>query len=327
MGVRYTTERLEDSTAQDTNLGPVPTDRFFSTPVVFSSDNVSPTANLLYKVTPGINTYFTFGTGFYRGGTNNPAFCALLNRDPCDVKPEKVYNYEVGLKGQFFQRKLGINLAVFYEDYRNLQRGQQFSVDFQQVTITGNINKTEIYGVELESTLHPFARLSLFGNVGYQHSQIKDYPGAILPDGFGNVFIANLKNVPLSNAPEWTLNGGGEYDLPLGHALLGFVGGEAQYRSSQSFNLAGRRDPNSSDPTAGVYVSNNPFFVAAPQTNINLRAGVRNAARWTLTARVDNLLDRSYINGVDGAGGGFIQTRFVTLSPPRTFSAEFRVNF
>ena len=326
-GVRWTSERLQSANAQGTNLGPAPTERIFGPESVFNSTNVSPTASLLYKVTNALSTYATFGTGFYRGAANNPAFCALINRNPCDVKPEKLYNYELGVKGQFLDRKLSVNLAGFYLDYQNLQRAQSFFVSGQQISITGNIDKTEIYGLELESVYRPINDLNLFANVGYSHSEIKKYPGALLPDGLGNTFVADVSNVPLPLAPQWTVSGGGQYDHPLSGSLTGFVAAEVQYRSEQIFNLAGRANLATADPDDGAYDPANPFFQLSSQTNVNLRAGVRGGERWTLTARVYNLLDASYVNGVDGGGGGFVRSRFLTLSPPRTFSAEFRVNF
>lgn len=326
-GVRWTSERLRNSNAQGTNLGPAPTERVFGPTSVFNSTNVSPTASIAYKINDDFSTYATFGTGFFRGATNNPSFCALIARDPCDVRPEKLYNYEVGAKGLFLDRKLGVNLALFYSDYKDLQRGQSFFAGSQQVSITGNIDKTEIYGFELESTLRVTQNINLFANVGYQKATIKDYPGAILPDGFGNVFVADLQNVPLPFAPEWTINAGGQWDIPLSDKFDAFFGGEFQYRSSQIFNLAGRANTATPDPNDGVYFPNDPLFTARSQTNVNLRAGVKFGGRFTLTGRVNNLLDNSYINGVDPAGGGFVRSRFITLSPPRTYSVELRAEF
>ena len=145
-------------------------------------------AALDYEITDEILSYLSFSTGFLSGGFTET--CSSL--ESCVPYDEETnYNVEGGLKADLFDNTLRANLAVFYGQYKNLQRNQvvPFTDAFgntSQETITLNAGRSEIWGVELESTWLPVPELRVDLSVGFlDHDYIEfkvDLNGDLIPD-------------------------------------------------------------------------------------------------------------------------------------------------
>ena len=81
----------------------------------------SPTWRLVldHQFTPDIMAYLGYSRGF-KSGLFNPV---VLPGDPIDepVDPETLDAYTIGLKSEYLQRKLRVNIEGFYYDYNNIQ--------------------------------------------------------------------------------------------------------------------------------------------------------------------------------------------------------------
>lgn len=191
---------------------------------------LTPKVTLQAQWTPDLLHYVTFSRGFKSGGFDNRATRLDLATLPFD--PEKVSTYEGGLKGKLLGGALRSNLAVFYNDYRNLQ------VSFYDPDYVGsrrgNAGKAHSWGVELENDLRLSQRLSLQASGGYLKAIYDEYRGAGGPgvDADGN---------PLLNAPKWSLSGGVNYELPLGDGDSRLrLAANGQYQSSFTQNALNR---------------------------------------------------------------------------------------
>lgn len=191
---------------------------------------LTPKVSVQAQWTPNLLNYLTWSRGFKSGGFDNRA--TRLDLATLPFNPEKVTTYEGGLKATLFGRALRSNLAVFYNDYKDLQ------VSFYDPAYVGsrrgNAGKAHSWGVELENDLRLTDALSFQGSVGYLKAVYDDYKGA---GGNG----VNADGNPLTNAPKWSLSGGTTYDLPLGasgsHLRLS---ANAQYQSSFYANALAR---------------------------------------------------------------------------------------
>jgi iron complex outermembrane receptor protein len=114
------------------------------------------TAGLDYKVTDDILIYAKTAKGFRSGGQNlrAPSTTAFI-----PFQPEVAYSYEVGLKGEFFDRRLRANFAAYTSDVNGIQRSTLISVPPVvpggvpgTATLLGNAGKARIKGLELELT-------------------------------------------------------------------------------------------------------------------------------------------------------------------------------
>ena len=183
---------------------------------------LSYTAGLDFKPTDAIMAYIrtdraSRAGGFNRGPTNEAGLRAFL--------PERVTNYEAGVKADLFDRRLRANLAVFYSDLRNLQRNVNSTVTLPngtQTTFTQTINaaKGDLKGLELELTARVTPRLTLDGSVGLLDASYKsffDIDNTVRP-----VRVVSRAGEPFPLTPKRTFSLGGNYAVPLAGGKLDF---------------------------------------------------------------------------------------------------------
>ncbi|MDB5433003.1 MAG: TonB-dependent receptor [Caulobacter sp.] len=183
--------------------------------------SVTPKLSVQYKWTPDILTYATWAKGFKAGGFDNRATRLDLAELPFD--PETVSSFELGLKSEWFDRRVRANLAVFYNDYTNLQ------VSFYDPAYVGsrrgNAGKATSYGVELETDTRFTERLGVQFSVGYLDAHYDEYKGA---GGLG----VDADGHKLIGAPRWSVSGGATYDVPVSIPGSLRIGVDAQFQSS-----------------------------------------------------------------------------------------------
>jgi iron complex outermembrane recepter protein len=113
-------------------------------------DNTSYEVILGYDVSDDINTYAKVTTGYKSGGYNT--------RSPDEedfVKgfdQEEVISYEMGLKGELWDKRLRLNVAAFYTEYDDIQLNLSATCDACDVTDSNVFNggAAEASGAELD---------------------------------------------------------------------------------------------------------------------------------------------------------------------------------
>ena len=115
---------------------------------------ISYTAGLDYRINDDALVYIKTSKGFRSGGQNlrapnTAAFIPFL--------PETAYAYEIGLKSEFFDRRVRLNIAAYQTDVKNIQRTTLIatppippSTVPGSATILGNAGKSRFRGVEVE---------------------------------------------------------------------------------------------------------------------------------------------------------------------------------
>ena len=191
---------------------------------------VTPKLSVQAQWTPDLLQYLTWSRGFKSGGFDNRATRPDLATLP--YNPEKVTTYEGGLKATLFGQALRSNLAIFYNDYKDLQ------VSFYDPAYVGNrrgnAGRAHSWGIELENDLRLSDRFTVQASGGYLKAIYDDYKGA-----GGNGVDADGN--PLVNAPKYSLSGGATYDLPLGAGASRLrFSANAQYQSSFYQNALAR---------------------------------------------------------------------------------------
>jgi iron complex outermembrane receptor protein len=205
-GLRYTHDkgRLEgyQSQVQDVNgvvLGDVITPADLAAAGVdrFGKNNLSGKIGLDYKTAAG-QLYYVSASRGYRGN----AFNAQAIFDPSEatvVKPETLTDFEGGAKLAMFDRRLILNLAAFYYDYKNTQF-LNLDNGLQKLV---NVPKAQIYGGEIELSARPTQALSLRAGLGLLHSEIRE----------GALNGQNLRGNPLPSSPKVSLSLGADWTL------------------------------------------------------------------------------------------------------------------
>lgn len=177
-------------------------------------DDFQPKLSVSYKLDPSKMVYATYGAGFRSGGFNPPNASVPISN------AEKLVNYEIGFKTQWFGRRLTLNGALFQSDIDNFL----FSyIDFTTGSqITGNIDKVRIRGAELEAKLNISSELDVYANIGLTDPKIRKL--ALFPQYVGNIVPRGSRS---------NVSAGFDYKHRLSDTLSFFVRGDVQHGSSK----------------------------------------------------------------------------------------------
>jgi iron complex outermembrane receptor protein len=176
---------------------------------------VSYTASVNYKPSRALLLYVKTSRGF-RGGGFNLRGGDLLSYTP--FKPEKVTDYEVGVKSEFFDRRARLNIAAFTSDYSNIQRSTQVPNGSGSVSsIISNAAKARIKGLEAELSIVPVTGLTLSGGLGITDPRYKSFLATcVIPGGPTSGTPCDRSGEPFDNVAKTTWNVSGQYILPVG---------------------------------------------------------------------------------------------------------------
>jgi iron complex outermembrane receptor protein len=287
-GLRYTKDKGRFSNFQVTPIiAPQPTMRY---------NDGKPTGRigLRAKLDRDVMVFGQFARGYRSSAFNGGALTNAADLNVAD--PEKLDAYEVGLKSQWFDRRLTFNLSAFLYNFSNQQFINLVGINNQQLV---NAGKSRIKGLEVELVARPTDRLSLNAGLG-------------LLDGTYRQLVLNgvdLSGNDLIEAPHHTLNFGGDYRLPIGADGALTFHADATHVGKQFFqasNSALSRANAFWDVGAGIALK-------IPDT------------RYEIAIYGKNLTDNRELNGivVDPTS----QTRFATVPYARRFGAELSAKF
>jgi iron complex outermembrane recepter protein len=143
-----------------------------------------------YDFSKDTMVYATYAVGFKSGGFNIGGLQPPFN-------PEKLYDYEMGIKSQFLERRIRANIAAFYYDYKNLQVNIVDNTHF----VTTNAAGAEIYGVESELTAMPTEDVKATVNLSWLHARYTNYTAE--DPGRPELGVQNFAGSQLAFAPNY----------------------------------------------------------------------------------------------------------------------------
>ena len=159
-------------------------------------------------------------------GYRAPSFNAQAFFSPAEVgvaKSEEVTAFEAGAKTQFWDRRITLNMAAFYYNYKNQQFINVNPVDASQQLL--NIPKSRLYGAEAELTVRASDTFTLHSGLGLLSTKITN----------GVISGINVAGNHLSNAPSLTFNASVDWTVVQGGYGAFSVHPEVAYQSSQFF--------------------------------------------------------------------------------------------
>jgi len=131
-------------------------------------------ANVTWHVTPDALTYFTFSQGFRPGGFNrsvsgvaDDAAGAPQFLKPNGYAPDSLTNYEIGLKSEFLDHRLQLNLSAYYMQWDNVQLLFFNPTELGNTTFGVNGPNYNIKGVELQAVGRVTEGLTIQGSATY----------------------------------------------------------------------------------------------------------------------------------------------------------------
>jgi iron complex outermembrane receptor protein len=189
LGLRYTDEQLKaDSRTQDgaqlVTAGPF-AQKFTSRPMTWR-------VALDHLFGPDLLGYVSYNRGFKSGGYN------LASPGSAPFFPEHVDAYETGLKSEFLDHRVRLNVSGFYYRYTNLQ----VAVNLGGSQLFENAATARNLGMDGSMDIAVTDRLTLSAGLGLLNAKYVDYPNARGYTALGVPFpIANAKGRDLPFAP------------------------------------------------------------------------------------------------------------------------------
>jgi iron complex outermembrane receptor protein len=277
-----------------------------------------PRASIQYRFMPHAMVYFTYSRGVNPGAFNTQystiptvsqeALQTLGVAGGLIVKPEKITNYEAGIKGSFFDGRATLSADVYYDQWRdqlnlntynfaaadpanpyNVVGGPQYVPNNQSIypyTYTDNSASTNPKGVEVEVNVIPVNHVTLNLSGAYNDTRYNEFNCTSCNPYPTSGFNAAGKYLP--NAPRFSFTGGAQY----ANVMNLFGGTESWYI---------RGDYIYKD---GIYIQSSNT-VKTPDINlVNLRAGI-SFNRFTVEGFVNNVFNnRSYTSGFQDVNFG-----------------------
>ncbi len=287
-----------------------------------SFSQLQPKVTWSWQASDEINVYASYGVGFRSGGFNSVGTEDTLNfwfnagyggpgelvnagiSVPDAYDKEVSTNIELGAKGEFMDRRLRVNAALFRTDVDDNQFFEFFAGPFGLLRSVTTIDELYIEGFEADVNFVLNEEISLFGGIGLMSSEIQ--ANRHRPLSVGN-------DVP--QAPEKTATLGAQYVKQLGDGLELGVRADWQYTGAMWFHtLQGEETPTiwSALFFPGI---NSDFYEPEYGSNaqrdaydtLNLRISV-SGEQWSVTAWGKNITDELYLQEVIPApefGGTF----------------------
>jgi iron complex outermembrane recepter protein len=302
-GIRYTRE----AKTAIYQVGPLITPNVFSTlderqPLHFSA--VTPLLELEHKLTNDMFGYFSASKGYSSGGFNDTP-SALTGRI-ATYGPETLWSYEAGLKTEFLERRLRLNIAAFLMNYDNVVI-QSYGVSPTNGGIgleTTNGGRARVKGAEAEMQWRVTQSLKATASYGELNQRFLDF-------GIGaNGTPIDPASAHFFDSPAETESFRVSYTLPVAASM-------GRFETSADLSHRDR-----------TWFDNNNTPVSSQRAYGLLDARIQYTSlsgRLSLMAFGENLTDRAYmVRSLDGLVTPFAFA-VALYGQPRTFGA--RINY
>ncbi len=258
-------------------------------------------AGLNYSPTDDVLLYATVSKGFKSGGFNGAS--AQTHSQLLPYKPEELLAVEGGVKSSWFNRRLQLNAAAFYYDYKDKQE-PTFAVTFVgNIAGLTNIPKSRVIGAEIQVLARPIDGLTIDLNATHTRSKILRYEAISGDSVWPNVITYDASGFDLSNAPRWHAAGTVTYEWALTSNLDMVLGSDISYKSSTA---------HSTQDIISDYVL------------VNARVGIRDmAGNWSATLWGRNIFNKYYWVSAYAGNGTYVRMNGMPVTYGITLSHKF----
>ncbi len=260
---------------------------------------VTPKVGLEFQATQDAMFYASYAKGYKSGGFNGRPLSSIAEV-LTPYNPETVKSYEVGAKTGWFDRRMTANLAVFYNDYKDMQ----LTINATPQNFVRNAGAAEIQGAELEIVSRIARGLDFNVSAGYLDAKYTE-----LDPQLATLNPPLTRAMHLVKAPEWTLSSGLQYAFAVGAA------GNITMRADWSYKSRVYQD-----------VFNDARLVQPAYDLVNAYVAFATPdERWQVAVFGTNLADERYtLSGNSSLGFGLAES---TYAAPREWGATLRYRF
>ncbi|MFN3287647.1 MAG: TonB-dependent receptor, partial [Sphingomonadaceae bacterium] len=258
-----------------------------------------------FRATPDLLLYASASRGVKSGGFTAVNTLAPQQVDP--FRPENLWAYELGFKGDLAERALRLNGAFFFYDYRDQQvQGVVVSEVGGVTTRIGRITnapRSRIWGIELEGVARLAQWLTLSQTVAYKEGEYRRF---LDPDLSGAIVDRRGQAIGF---PNWSYLGEVRATAPVGGLELG---GTFAWSFRDDSTLAVLR-------AAGDTYTVKGYWLADAALSVGPAGGP-----WQAGLFARNLFDAGYDEARNFFIGGF---DIAAPGRPRTWGARLSVRY
>ena len=255
-----------------------------------------------FQVDPDLMVYATLSKG-YKG----PAYNVFFNMTPTQdnaLAPEISRSIEAGVKSEWLNRSLRVNLAAFQTNYEGYQANVPDLVNGVIVTRLINAGEVSTKGIELDLNARITPAFSLNGGVAHILARVKNFN---CPTGAAASCDINGKPLPFS--PDWKANVRAKYSMPLSGKMGLDFNADVTWQSKVVFDL--QQQPDS--------------FQAAYAILNGAVSLMSSDAGWRVSLVGKNLTNKSYATLVQNSGSNI--NRYVPRDDKRYIGITARYDF
>jgi iron complex outermembrane receptor protein len=252
--------------------------------------------SLDHKFTDEVLGYASYNRGFKSGGFNTSG----PGSDP--FRPETIDAYEAGLKSDFMDRRIRLNLAAFYYDYQDVQIQQ---LNAGAITIINGAG-ARVYGLDAELTAQVTKALRVDAGFGLLDPKFTSFPNCPTSTAAGGtpVVLTSCKGNVLPLASKAVANLSATYSVDIGDGRLD-VNGNIYHN-------------------AGFHPESDNTIKQAEFSQFGASAKYTFASGFYLSAFGKNLTDKKIINFETTIPNG---THTGFFSAPRTYGVAIGYSF
>lgn len=268
----------------------------------------TPRLALDYAPSDDMLFYASVSRGFKAGGIN--AF-ATSDGTFDEFEPEFIWNYEIGMKANWLDDRIGTTLTGFSMDYSDVQQNLRILNETTGVLLPNVVNASSatIRGVEAGLDAKVTSQFKLRAaatwlDATYDQLETNDlvYPELGTRDFSGN---------RLARAPEWQYAVSGEYAIPFGDTLEASLRADYQWQSQIYFSFF-NHELNSQD--------------AYGLLNLNASIGPQDGG-WRLSAFARNVADEFYVTYAESNVSLGSPSLGGAVGQPRTYGVSLEYRF
>lgn len=274
--------------------------------------------NVSYDFDRDIMGYLNYSRGYRSGSFNGLAYQGT--NQVYYIEPEQINAYEGGLKTRLFDRRVQLNLAGFYYDYKNHQVTQVIGA----TTFTRSANG-RLYGGEAELAVQAADSLRLDASMSLLRSK---YKGNVIDPANPSSPTRNVNGNPFPNAPRTTFSAGFDWDLFDSDAGKLTLRGDAAYTGKYFFDPFGDYGqtpcdrpgaPGNVRPAGPAVTCGNPGYWLV-NSRLTYERGNYSVSAW-----VKNLTNKFYYTY--GLNIDIFGLDYLNRGTPRTYGVEATVKF
>jgi iron complex outermembrane receptor protein len=242
---------------------------------------------LAYEFTPSFMAYLGYSEGFNSGGIQR---VTVLNAQGQQVQldfgldPEKLENYEFGMRSDWLDGRLRVNATVFHTDWLALQQRLQITNPFTGQLIPQGINQNvaeaEAEGAEITVTGRLLDAFEFDIGVGFLDTGYTQIDPGVISVQLGDKF---------GLAPDLQYNVGGQWEIPTGS---GKVRLRADYAWTDDYIRSYNPDTQLQFNVPGVSFDQKAFGLLSARA-----VYVPPSEGWELAAFGTNLTNEFYLSG------------------------------